>query len=187
MTIPNSEASKDLLNKRSRISEPYIWDDEIEQAVGRAFDWRCPFCNKDISDGDYYLAHINPVGSGVGVVPGNIVLSCLYCNQHMHERHAQKYCMDNSIPFWEIQFKLEIISKFFSDKTVKQSVKAPNATAAAIAYFQEDMTRLQAPASQAVAALKGYAGKSTVYQVYERMKNESQTQDGTPNSDNLLG
>ena len=70
--------NSDLANKRARSEEPVIWNDEIEQATGAAFSWMCPFCGVDLYETGYQRAHIWPVGYGVGMVPGNIVLSSEY-------------------------------------------------------------------------------------------------------------
>lgn len=57
-------------------------------------------------------------------------------------------------------------------ETTLGHTKAPDATQVAIAYFQEDPSRLKQKPSFAVAALKGRAGKSTVYKVWGEMQNE---------------
>lgn len=124
------QASADLLNKRARNSEPYFWNDDIEQATGRAFQWLCPFCGVDLRQTGYHKAHISPVGSGVGVVPGNIVLSCPECNMDMHSRHAYTYCQQKRIPFANIGFTLEILARIFPIaliERVERHKKAPNA------------------------------------------------------------
>lgn len=95
-------------------SEPHYWNDFIEQATGRAFDWRCPFCSADLKAVGYIRAHISPVGTGVGFVPGNIVLSCNDCNVSMGDNHAWLWCVAQGINHGWILTTLEILQKVFS-------------------------------------------------------------------------
>jgi hypothetical protein len=104
----------DLKNKRARLSEPFYWNEEIEKATGNAFDWRCPFCNSDLHQSGFHKAHIHPVGSGIGVIPGNIVLSCPRCNESMHNTPAWLYCHRNGIRYAWIQLTLEVLAKVFA-------------------------------------------------------------------------
>lgn len=175
-----SAMNSDLRNKQLRRSEPFYWNDFIEQTTGRVFDWCCPFCGIDISHGNYHKAHINPVGTGVGVIPGNIVLACVYCNQHMHQRHAQKYCADKNISFWQIQFKCELLAKVFPlDMQVDMQVsiprqstlghtKQPDATEKVKAYLLEFPEAINMKPLE-LASMLG-VGKSTVYNVIKAMK-----------------
>lgn len=112
--------SSDLVNKRARRSEPYFWNDDIEEATGRAFNWQCPFCDVSLQDTDYHKAHVWPVGYGVGVVPGNIVLTCPDCNMNMHDEPMWQWCLSRNINFGQMQFTLEILERIFksSDLTV---------------------------------------------------------------------
>jgi hypothetical protein len=63
-----------------------------------------------------------------------------------------------------------LIPSTIPSETTLGHTKAPDATQVAIAYFQEDPSRLQEKPALAVAALKGRAGKSTVYKVWGEMQ-----------------
>lgn len=108
--VPNA----DLLNKQARRAEPYFWNAEIENATGKAFNWLCPFCGADLKQTGYHKAHIFPVGSDIGVVPGNIVLACPTCNMSMHDKPAWEWCVQCGISYGHIQFTLEVIRRIFT-------------------------------------------------------------------------
>ncbi len=103
--------------------EPNYWNITIERATGRAFDWLCPFCGIDISEGNYVLAHISPVGTGVGLIPGNVVLACQSCNLEMSNQHAWVWCQSKGISFWHMVPILETIRKIFFEITSADLVK----------------------------------------------------------------
>lgn len=95
-------------------SEPHYWNNTIEQATGRAFDWQCPFCSANLLEVGYIRAHISPVGTGVGIVLGNIVLSCVRCNSSMGNNHAFTWCQWRGIDFGHIASVLDVLRKVFA-------------------------------------------------------------------------
>lgn len=103
-------------------SEARIWTIEIEQATGRAFDWRCPFCKADLHETGYERSHVYPSGQGIGFVPGNIVLACFDCNRSMGNIPAWEWCRLNHITYWWMLPILETLQKVFAPETL--SIKA---------------------------------------------------------------
>lgn len=92
--------------------EPQFWNEQIELATGRAFDWRCPFCGTSVVK-RYHRAHIAPRGTGAGLVPGNIVLSCANCNTRMGHKHAWVWCEEEGIEYWHMIPILRTLAKIF--------------------------------------------------------------------------
>lgn len=161
----------DLANKRLRRAEPFHWNDEIEQATGRAFNWRCPFCNSDLNVTGYHRSHINPVGSGIGVVPGNIVLACPDCNMDMHSRHTWTWCTQKGISYWQIQMVLEVIRRIFpieASVTVNRKAKAPSPSQTVRNHLREHPEDIRLGVRELAEKLQ--VGKSTVSNVRRDME-----------------
>lgn len=166
--------SSDLLNKQARRAEPYYWNDTIETAAGNAFNWLCPFCGADLNETGYHKTHISPVGTGIGFVPGNIVLACPSCNQDMHTRHAWTWCFKKGISFWGIQLTLEVLARIFpSPENIRQPksalVKRPDASRRVTEYLSSHPEALEMNPLELAAMLQ--VGKSTVYNVLKQFKN----------------
>lgn len=170
--VDQRQISADLRNKRARNAEPYYWNDEIELATGRAFNWLCPFCAVDLHQTGYHKAHISPVGSEIGVVPGNIVLSCPDCNRDMHSRHAMTYCQQKGLVFSQIAFTLEILARIFpieKSNPPDRYTKKPNARSLAEEWFDAYTGDVNAIDAEAVYKHLGI-GKSTFYDVWKARK-----------------
>lgn len=160
-----------LSNKRRRRREPMVWNEAIEHATGSAFNWHCPFCGADLLETGYHRAHIDVVGNGIGLVPGNVVLSCPACNKGMHNTPARIWCMKRGIAFWPIQFTLEILCRVLysnADIVGSSTIEKPkrsvtytsDAKERALAYFEANPESVQLPVRE-LADVIG-VGKSTI-------------------------
>jgi hypothetical protein len=175
-----SAMNADTRNKRARRAEPHLWNDEIEQATGRAFNWHCPFCNADLHQTGYHKAHIHPVGSGIGIVPGNIVLACPACNMDMHSRPTWLWCDQHNISYWQIQFTLEIVRRIYMpDRDVLKSHKVPDASKRVQEFYEQNKDALwdETLGVRKVAEHLG-VGRQTVSNVRQALRDQAKQSNG---------